>query len=259
MAGKLRLDFENLPLVEAAVRASFNAPKALTYSLVNSVARELRSFPRLEEAKQLEVAPGAPGTQMEISPTYLPGAVYAGHESGLSVSLQPQVIVTRWVKHLGLQQAEYPRYPALRDSLWAATEAFRKACGDEFPGVAVVNMSYVNFVPSPDTATFLRTYLSAESRLKAMDSAQQVRKIEASWSETDDLDLRFAVEQAIARLPDGATPGFRLTTAAGLRLGESIDAKSALERIHDSLQSFFLKLISEQAKQEWKLRRTPNA
>lgn len=259
MTTKLRLDFDNLPLVEAAVRASFNGSKPLTYTLVNLVAHELgQLFPRLEEPKQLEVAPGSGETQIAIGSAYLPGAVYAGHKDGLSVSVQPQVIVSRWVRHPSLQNPNYPRFAALRDALWIAVEAFRKGCGDEYPGIGVVNMSYVNFVASRDPAGFLKTYFSPDSQLRAMDQAQQVRKLEASWSEGDDLDVRFAIEQAAANLPEGVTPGFRLTTAAGLRFGASQDAKTGLERVHDRLQEFFLKLISKRAKVEWKLKERPN-
>lgn len=257
MAGNLRLDFDNLPLVEAAVRASFNGPLALTYSLVNSIAQELQpSFPRLQAAEQVEVAPGKSGTQIEFGPGCLPGALYTGHESGLSVSLQPDVIVARWAKHPGLQQSPYPRYGKLRDSLWMAVEAFRKATGDDYPGIAVVNMSYLNFIPVPDPASVVKTYFSDEAQLQAMENAQQVRNLEAGWNRDDDVDVRFAVVQGTAKLPEGPTPGYRLTTAAGLRLGEALDAKSGLESVHDVLQELFVNLISEQAKREWELQET---
>ena len=94
METQRRLDFENLPLIEAAVRASLNGPTALSYRLVNYIAAELNtSFPILTESKQLEVAPGASGANIAFGPAYLPGAVYTGNKSGLSVSVQPQVIV----------------------------------------------------------------------------------------------------------------------------------------------------------------------
>lgn len=254
MTNNLRLDFKKLPLVEAAVRASFNAPKPLTYSLLNSIANKLRpSFPNWEEPKQLEVPPGIGAVPIEISPGHLPGAVYSGNPSGLAIAVQPQVIITRWVRPPGLEQPEYPRYPALSDSHWLTVEEFRKFCGNEFPGISVVNMSYVNFIPSTEAAGFLRTYFSDRVQLGAMDHAEQIRKLEAAWCDGDDLDLRFAIEQAAAKMPSGVTPGYRLTTAAGLRLGESNDAKQGLDRVHTALQDFFLKLISEDAKTEWKL------
>ncbi len=259
MPENVRLDFDNLPLIEAAVRASFSAPTALSYALVNSIAVELKpSFPVLAESQQIEGAPGVDGTQVEFGPGYLPGAVYTGHGSGLSVHVQPRVIVARWSKRPGLIEPEYPRFKALRDSLWNAVEAFRKAREDEFPGIAVVNMSYVNFIPVSDPATVVRTYFAKNAHLGVLENAHQVRKLEAAWSESDDLDLRFALEQAAAKLPEGVTQGYRLTTAAGLRLGKSLSAESGLDRVHDKLQAFFVGLISNEAKSEWKLRDAQN-
>ena len=260
MTKSLRLDFDDLPLVEAAVRASFNGPKDLTYSLVYSIHADLKaSFPALTESQQHEIAPGAGEQEVKIGPGYLPGAVYTGHASGLSVHVQPQVIVARWSKRPGLIEPKYPRYTALRESLWSTVEAFRKACGDDFPGIGVVNMSYVNFIPTSDPASVVKKYFSGYAQMQAMDNARQVRKLEAAWSEGDELDVRFSLEQAAAKLPDGVRPGYRLTTAAGLRLGESLDAKSGLENVHDVLQEFFLKLISNQARDEWELRENRNA
>jgi len=259
MTGKLRLKFDNLPLVEAAVRASFNVPKALSYALVNSVHAELKSqFPALAESTQIEVAPGSGQFQAEFGPGCLPGAVYTGHAMGVSVHLQPQVIVARWSKRPGLDEPHYPDYEKLRDSLWIAVEAFKRGCGNDFPSIAVVNMSYVNFIPTSDPARVLATYFSPESHLSLMRNVRQVRKLEAAWGEDEDLDVRFSLEQAAANFSDRVALGYRLTTIAGLRLGGSLDPGSGLERVHDALQEFFNKLISPEAKKEWKLRENPN-
>lgn len=256
MTDKLKLVFGNLPLVEAAVRVSFNAPKHLTFSLLNGIANELEpSFPRMEEPNHLEVAPGG-SSGIEISPGHLTGAVYTGHKSGLSVAVQPQVIVTRWVRRQGFKQQKYPHFPALRDSHWEAVKSFRKFCSEDYPGILVVNMSYVNFVYTDDFAGFLRKYFSSKVQLTVMDRADQVRKLEAAWSDQDELDLRFAIEQGAERLPDGVRRGYRLTTAAGLRLAESTNAEEGLEKVHDALQEFFFELISKDAKTEWQLQGT---
>lgn len=253
MTRKPVLVFEDLPLVEVVVRAALKGPRPLTYAIVNALAVELKqTFPTLEELKQYEVVPGVGRAQIEIGPAYLPGATYVGHKDGLSVSLQPQVIVARWVKHSGLPEPKYPRYPALRDSFWTAVNSFILASGDEYAGIDVVNMSYVNFIPVSDSASVLKDYFSDQAQLPGMDKARQVRKLEAAWTEDDELDLRFAIEQATARLGDSVKQGYQLTTAAGLKLKESRDAKVALERVHDALQVFFLSLISDRAKREWK-------
>lgn len=260
MTGKLRLDFENLPLVEAAVRASFNGPKALSYSLINSIHADLKpSFPALTESTQLEFAPGTGGTQFEIGTGYLPGAVYTGHAAGLSVHVQPQVIVARWSKRPGLTEPKYTRYQALRDALWNTVEAFRKGCGDDFPGIAVVNMSYVNFIPASNAPPTPTTYFSKEAHLRIMGNARHVRKLEAAWAEDEDLDVRFALEQAATKFTDRVEQGHRLTTAAGLRLTPSVDAQSGLDKVHNKLQEFFLELISDEAKKEWRFQERSNA
>ena len=254
-----RLDFGKLPLIEAAVRASFSAPVPLTYGVVNAVADRLKpSFPALSEPQQLEIAPGVGPSPTEFGPPHLPGAVYGGHTAGLTVSVHPQVVVARWVKQHVPLETDYPRYSALRDALWTAVEAFRQGVGDEFPGVTVVNMSYVNFLPGSVPASVM-SYFSDQAQLGAMAQARKVRKLEAAWSETEGLDVRFAIEQVTANLGGKIEEGYRLTTAAGIRLAESLDAKSALERVHGTLQSFFLKLISEHAKKEWQLQEVPCA
>lgn len=255
MAHSPGLDFDNLPLVEAAVRATFSDQTPLGYTLINSIAASLEpTFPHLDTPKQLETVPGREGTEITFGPSVLPGARYVAQDNSLSVSVQPQVIVARWSRQPGFSKSEYPRYQKLRESLWTAVEAFRKACGDDNPGIAVVNMSYVNFIPVSDPATVLKRYFSDAAQLNAMGGARQVRKLEASWTEDDVLDVRFAIEQVTARLGDSVEQGYRLVTACGIRLGESQNAKSGLDQVHDKLQVFFSELISDHAKKEWKLR-----
>ena len=257
---KLRLDFGNLPLIEAALRASFHGPVGVSYDVVNSIASRLKpEFPTLREPQQIEIAPGIGPSPAEFGPGFLPGAVYGGHKAGLTVSLHSQVIVVRWVKQPGPYETAYPRFPALRDALWKAVEAFREGVGDAFPGVAVVNMSYVNFLPALDPASVVSTYFSKQAQLSLMDNARKVRKLESAWSERDRVDVRFALEQVTAKLADSVREGYRLTTAAGIRLAESLDAKAALENIHDRLQVFFLELISDDAQVEWQLTKVPHA
>lgn len=256
----LRLDFGNLPLIEAAVRASFHGPVAISYAVVKSVESRLKSdFPVLTEPQQIETAPGYGLSPAEIGLGILPGAVYAGHAAGLTVSLHPQVVVARWVKQPSPYEVAYPRFASLRNALWNAIEALREHVGDAFPGVAVVNMSYVNFLPASDPASVVATYFSKQAQLALMERARQVRKLEAAWSERDHVDIRFALEQVTAKLADTVTDGYRLTTAAGVRLSESLDAKALLEKIHGRLQTFFLELVSEQAQTEWQLTKVPNA
>ncbi|MFH1746151.1 MAG: hypothetical protein ABIG44_03805 [Planctomycetota bacterium] len=257
---KTRLDFHNLPLIEAALRASLSEAVSVSYNVVNSIKNLLEpEFSTLSAPQQLEVAPGFGPSPAEFGPSSLPGAVYGGHNAGLTVSVHPKVIVARWIKQPGLSEMEYPRYPALRDALWKAVDALAEGLGDDaFPGVAVVNMSYVNFLPATDPSSVVSNYFSEKAHLSLMDDARQIRKLEAGWSEHNRVDVRFALEQVTAKLGDSVHEGYRLTTAAGIRLAGSLNAQRALEEIHEYLQVFFLKLISDHAKQEWMLKEVAN-
>ena len=100
-SAKLRLNFRNLPLVDAAVRASFDSPVGLTFRCVNDLAERLRpDFPQLSELDHFQVPPGVRDPSMTLGPGRIPGADYSGNKDGLSITVQSQVIVARWVKKL---------------------------------------------------------------------------------------------------------------------------------------------------------------
>lgn len=260
LTNSVRLDFGNLPLIEAALRTTLSSPLTLTYAVIGSLAKQLEpKFPAVSEPKQLELAPGIGPSPTEFGPGVLPGAVYTGHAQGLSISVHPQVVVARWAKQFSPQDKSYPRFPLLRDALWNAVEMLGKTVGDEFPPPAVVNMSYTNFVPMPDPASDVRSYFSERAQLGMLDEARQVRKLEAAWSEAHAIDVRFTLEQVTAKLGDEISEGYRLTTIAGKRLAGSLDAKKDLEEVHARLQTFFLDLISDKARTEWRLTQAPNA
>lgn len=256
----LRLGFDNLPLMEAVVRASFSSPISLTYKQVIGVAERLRSeFPQVSEPAQIEIGPGVGTGQIEFGPSHLPGVVYEGNRDGLRVSVHAHVVVTRWMQPFVVDQPKYPHYQVLRDAHWRAVEALRSASQDELPPIVVVNMSYVNFLKIGDSASELRQYFSDLAQLGAAADAEQVRKIEGAWKEKSGIDLRFTIEQVTRTIAGESSVGYRLTTAGGRRLSESVDSRSALDDVHDRLQHFFRDLISNRAKKEWGLRESGNA
>jgi uncharacterized protein (TIGR04255 family) len=253
-----RLDFGNLPLVEAAVRASFQPGIPISLRFVLGLGATLRdTFPLIRDPGGIEVAPGIGPSPAEFGPTLVPGADFDGSSTGIVVSVRPQVIIVRWVKQIGTDHLPYPRFAALRDALWKTVEASREISGDSLPAVYVVNMSYVNFLAIPHGPKVLRDYFSEAAQVKTMDNASVIRKLEASWGEQGGIDLRFSVDQVTVKSPD-AREGYQLTTAAGLRVPVSVDAKTALERVHDRLQGFFSDLISQKAKSEWQLKEPGN-
>ena len=252
--GSLRLDFGNLPLVEAAVRVSFESPSPLTFGIVNEVHRRLREkFPQVSEPKQIEVAPGISGATVAFGPGHISGVVYTGNAEGLIIAIQNQVVVARWHKQVANDAPEYPRFPALSEALWRAVDALASARTGESPPIVVVNMSYVNFVRVAETDNVLQTYLSERAQVGAAANARRIHKVEVSWQETESVDLRFNLERVTAQGGDESVEGYRLTTAAGTHLGDAQKEKQGLDAIHDRLQTFFVSLISDRAKTEWQL------
>lgn len=180
MSGSLQLDFGNLPLVEAAVRASFASSVDLTFRTINSIHERIREdFPTLDEPSQLEVAPGVE-SNVVLGPGKISGALFANSQRGLTITVQNQVVVARWQKRLLGDPVEYPRYQVLRDALWQGIEALEASCSVESIPVAVVNMSYVNFIIVDEPKNVLRDYFSQSGQLGAVAKASVLHKVEAS-------------------------------------------------------------------------------
>ena len=248
----IRLDFGRLPLVEAALRVSLAAPSKLTYATIYRLHQALSAFPELREPQFFEAKPGFTES-IQLGPGELPGAVFSGHPRGISVSLQNQVLVVRWARKPGASAPDYPRYGELRETLWKAIAELVRAAPDGIAPIAVVNMSYVNLLNVAHDSPVLSTYFAASAHVVAALRAKQLRKLEASWLESDDVDIRFNIEQVTVRVNDQDVQGYRLTTAAGKRLAPAADAQAELDVLHSRLQTFFLSLISEAAKREWEL------
>lgn len=259
MRDNLRLDFENLPLVEAAVRASFANPIDLRFSAINAVHTRLReSFPEVAEPQQYEAAPGVTD-ELAIHPGVITGALLTGNPCGLRCTLQKRVAVVRWLKQLTSDAPAYPRYSALRKAMWELIDAIAAGFDLDSLPIQVVNMSYVNAIQVADFGSVLVDYFSEEVQVAATAGADQIHKVEFAWHK-EDLDLRFSL-QKVTHEREGKTMDIcRLTTAAGMQVSPgNDDPEDALDNVHNQLQIFFRKILSEQAKIEWKLSKVPNA
>lgn len=254
-AVSMRLDFSNLPLVEAAVRASFRTPTTLTFPKINALANRLKpDFPVLTEPNRMEVPPGISGT-MQFDVAQIMGAVYTGNPRGLSIAVYPQLVVARWARKVGSESPDYPRFEVLEGALWNAVEGFLESTADDgLSRIGVVNMSYVNFLKGIPSTDLLRSYCTENAHVRATLNAGAIHKVEVSWREEQSLDLRFVVEAATAHEGDETTEGSSLTTVAGVKLDEGADPKKGLKSVHGRLQTFFQALISKQAQSEWGLK-----
>ena len=249
---RIQLQFENLPLIEAAVRVTFAEEHGLTLDLGSQMIDRLKpGFTKLDLAPNIEAPPGISVNAVMASPAHMPlGLVLTGNETGISLKLQRQLIAARWELQLGGTPPPYPRYAALRDSLLNAIEAIRSC--QTTSRIAVVNMLYVNFIKteSPD-GQCVSSYLSEKVRPLAIANAERVQQALGAWRDQDGIDVRFDFRHATATIDDDAVDGFRLVTAAGIMLPEGADHVPHVDLVHDRLQVLFRDIISKDAKLEW--------
>ena len=260
MTGKLRLDFDNLPLVEVALRATYSSPKHLEYLTLISIRDRLGDeFRVMTTPAGIEGAPGAASPSIEIGKPSLLGADFGGGREGIWLSIQKQVVVARWVRQLTDGAPQYPRFGAVLNAFKAGLSALAEAFQlDPFP-LSAVNISYANFIRTENAGGVLQKYFSPLVQVAATNGAKEIQKVEFAWREENDVDLRFRLESVSAAEGDKTVPGYRLITIAGRKLSsDTDDACETLTRLHDRLQYFFRDLISEDARIEWRLQESSN-
>lgn len=248
------MNFGALPLIEAAVRVSFREPQPFGIQVIDAIRGLVKGdFPGLADLAKYEVPPGVGRSSLQIGPGSIAGIVYTGHDKGLSLTAQSQLVSVRWRQQVTSDAPKYPRYGALRDALWDGVSAFRNAIGNHSAELAAVNLIYTNFLGVSDAAGILKDYFSERAQIKATDEAMEIQKVEFAWREPDSIDLRFKLEKASIQKDEESKSGFELTTIAGILLENGADPTEALDRVHDRLLEFFENVISERAKREWQL------
>lgn len=254
MSAAVQLNFDNLPLVEAAIRTSFRTPVRLSFAILNRLRDKLGSeFQNLEEISQIEAPPGV-NMEMTLTVGQIPGAILTGNSSGFRSTVQQSVVVSRWILDPLRNSLGYPRFGRLRDSHWRVVSGLLEAGGTQDQQFGAVNMSYSNFLNIGDSPNVLERYFSPDAQVPLVKNPSQFHKIELAWQEPDSIDLRFRLERVAARIGDQTKDGYNLTTVAGSAAASKPDAQGKLEIVHGRLQQFFRDLISDLAKKEWGLR-----
>lgn len=244
-----RLDFERLPLAEAAVRAVFHQILNLSVPLITKIAPRFQSeFPQLTETEELELSGGVKGP---FRVPLRPGIEFGGHRQGLAIVLQQNYVGVKWRR--SLMETEYPRFEIMRNALWKVVDALKTEMGDALSPVVVVNISYVNIIEQANLSAVPRDYFAEKVQLGIMREASKVHEVVGSWREEGGVDLRFDLRLVSQKDNEEEQEALRLATGAGIRLHERLNAKEALELVHDRLQAMFAEVISERAKVEWGL------
>lgn len=253
------LEFSSLPLVESALRTSFQVPVPVSFATLNGVRSALAAeFKALDDLPQVEAAPGVNAT-FSFGVGQVTGAVLSGHDLGVRVSIQPNVVVTRWVREFHSSAPKYPGYSTLEGVHKRALRAFLDFAAGSDAQFGAVNMSYTNFLQLDGSAETLRRYFSKDAHVGLVSDAPSLHKIEVAWKGHDDVDLRFRLEKVGIQWGNERRDGFGLTTVAGSAVASGSDAESKLALAHARLQTFFEGLISDHAKKEWGYREPSNS
>lgn len=254
MSESTRLHFENLPLVEAAIRVSFATPIDVDYANISSVHESIKTqFP---SARTPDVTEGAPGRQVQtITLGQPPGVVFSGDPSGVRITAQPPVVVTRWTRQPTRAGPDYPGYEAVKKAHWDVVRHFAGRSSESKLKCSAVNISYTNFLQIESSPEVLGKLFSKRIDFSIMKDGSQFQKMEVAWQDSKGTDTRLRIERVTAESEGQVIKGCVLTTIAGTGVQDLAKAEQALDGVHQHLQGFFLSIISDAAKAEWGLKK----
>ncbi len=242
----MKLDFSNLPLIEAAIRFSFTNPLALGFEQMFKLAELARPGYAASDLTTRELPPGQ--NVINLLPVG-PGMLF--QKDGTRVLLQSDMLATRWIRSGLPGGQDYVRYPTLK----AAAEEFfahlTAVCGAR-PSVSVVNMVYVNFIRPDDGDMTIHDYFEKNVFPRRISAASRVYSVQESWREPDSVDLTLDLQEATIKQGEQEFQGYRFATAGGFR-PEPGEEMAALDRVHERLQEFFNELLTNRAKTWWAL------
>jgi uncharacterized protein (TIGR04255 family) len=248
----MTLEFERLPLVEAAVRFSYTTPFEMSYELFLSLSSSLgETFTGPFELPNFETPPGIAELSMPIPPK-LSGAMFREVETGIRVLVEPQLALVRWLHSPTPPVRPYPRYTHLRTIADRMLQALANSSA-AWLKPTVVNMVYVNFL-TEDVSLMPTEFLKDNAFPPEFRGKEQYNTFEIGYRDTDGADITIDVKSAYQRIHGGEQPGYRFATASGVRpVGAAVPLQSA-DMVHEKLQNLFVNLISERAKEAWGLK-----
>lgn len=245
----MRLRFRNLPLVEVAVRFTFDDPLRLGLAEAKRSYEFLsEAFPSLEDVPGFEAPPGLKSLKIE-SPSALFGFRLSNSAKGTSLTFQHQLIASRWADNM--LHPKYVGFEVLEDGMRKAMTCLQESNVQLTP-VSVANMVYVNFVAADQgTSEELGKYLLGLPQTSRFTEATDVHQLLVSWREHDDVDMTLDVKGATRTIGDTKETGFRLATAAGLRFDPKNEPFDIVTCLHDRLQQLFAEVLTDNAKELW--------
>ncbi len=247
---RMTLEFDKLPLIEVVVRRVIEPHLPLSLPLVLSVEHSLANEFQIDDLEAIEQPPGV----RQLAP-------YSIHETagfrliqpatGITVTCQKDLLAARWQISHGIS---YPRFPALVAALDRVASAITENSVADFR-VSVVNVSYANRIDAggeadnyrPDPWPITDTWFPA-----GLAGAGQTMELQHVHRTGDGIDRRLVLQYR----EDGPAPDrwYLLITAAGIAVPSDQGGLDSETRVHDSLNNWFLELLSDSAKERYELK-----
>ena len=247
------LEFSNLPLTNVVVRTVFDRQIDFSFDQYCRIWADTRE--RFDTVEELERFENPPVGLLSIRPVAVNGICL--HRKSIATSIQSVFVGARWEKAFSPM---YPRYDALRECLWDALSAVKQATDGEVR-ISVVNMGYANIISrGGDIDAAARRYLRKET-LPPLADQNQLNDLNVAWKESDGLECRIVLGQTQLQVPvfdpesnERTTQpqnAILLTTAGGAFITEGQDPIQVLDAVHSRLQTLFMEVTTEEARDEW--------
>ncbi len=166
--------------------------------------------------------------------------------------VQHDHIRVSWFLGAGDKPASYPRYSSLRELLRSLMDEFIGE-NQSPPNVSIANICYSNFLSGQSFREDLLSIFTPGFFPPSFNNASEVHQQLSRWRESTGLDRSINLQQA--DLTKGPTldsaRGYLLKTVSGIVLSRGDSWEQAIDRCHDDAQSFFLELVSDEAKLKW--------
>lgn len=239
------LEFTSLPLIEVALKrvARVHVPISLPYVLDLKATLPAR-FDLIRDLDFVEPPPGGAAPATYNIPS-LGGCRLIDSSMGVSVSLQPDMMVTRW---LATECASYPRFSELQraaDEVGTAIGALGIGAFD----TQLVSLAYANRIPATIQEGRVQPSpwpLSEAWTPRALKDEEQTFETQSVLRGSDQIDRRVLVQSHEDRA-DGSR-WYLLLTVAGKVVEEGEPLAECENSVHRALIDWFPRLLSEDAR-----------
>lgn len=238
------LEFTSLPLIEVALKRVARAHVPISLPYVLDLKEKLPArFDLIRDLDFVEPPPGAAAPAMYSIPS-LGGCRLIDSRMGISVSIQPDMMVTRW---LATERASYPRFAELRRAADEVVTAIGSLGIGAFD-TQLVSLAYANRIPATIQEGRVQPGpwpLSEAWTPRALRDEEQTFETQSVLRGADQIDRRVLVQSHEDR--DGSR-WYLFLTVAGKTIEEGESLADCEGAVHRALIDWFPRLLSEEAR-----------